>query len=190
MAGTREPNAEAVKDAFALYIKYNGDENRFDQIEQDMHRLGWSWFKKQQLKDKGRGEHHRDGWITKFGWANALKLHVAASQSVAATSAESLLAEAEFIRKDLFIEIKAAGVGRSKDLIWQHQNYSKACTDILAKLNDARDNYGNFLFFLQHLVKAAPGISPALAKEIVEAEDALIEWAENEFVVEEERPEE
>src|SRR5690606_16435766 len=186
--GTREPNAEAVKDAFALYIKYNGDEGRFGQIEEDMHRLGWTWFKKQQLKDKGHGEHHREGWITKFGWENSLRLHIASTQTAAATSAESLLAEAEFIRKELFIEIKTQGPRRSKDLVYQHQAYSKACTEILAKLNDARDNYGNFSYFWQHLLRAASAISPALAKELIEAEDAVIDWAEREFVIEEDKP--
>lgn len=185
----RESRPEMIKDAFALYIKYNGDEGKFAQIEQDMHRLGWASFHRAMLKDRGHGEHFRQGWISRHGWENALKLSIAATQTAAATSAESLLAENEFIRKAAYLEIAEQGVRASKDLIYQHNAYSQNCIKILEKLEAARDNYANFVYFLQALLKAAPTISPALAAEIVAAEEALIEWAETEFVVEEDRPE-
>lgn len=181
-------NSETVKDCFALYLKYNGD--RFDLIEEEMHRLGWTAFKKSVLFDR-RGknpDHHRDGWITKLGWKNALKLHLATAASASETSAESLLMENETIRKAAFMEIQAQGVRSSKDLIYQHNTYTQNCIKILDKLEAARDNYANFQKFLANLLKAATQISPALAKELCDAEDALIEWAEREFVVEEDRP--
>lgn len=185
----KESRPEMVKDAFALYIKYNGDESKFAQIEQDMHRLGWAAFKRAMLKDRGNGVHFREGWITRHGWENALKLSIAASQTASATSAESLLAENEFIRKAAYMEIAEQGVRASKDLIYQHNTYTQNCIKILDKLEAARDNYANFVYFLQALLRAAPSISPALAAEVVTAEDALLEWAESEFVVEEEKPE-
>lgn len=184
----RKHHPDEIKDAFSLYLKYNGE--RFDLMEQEMHRLGWTGFRKQLLFNRGRGDNYRDGWITKYGWENALKVHLANAATVAATSAESLLAENESIRKSAFIEIQAQGVRASKDLIYQHNLYTQNCIKILDKLEAARDNYGNFVFFLKHLVNAATKISPALAKEIVDAEEALIEWAEREFVVEEEKPDE
>ncbi len=179
-------NPEAVKDAFALYLKYNGDPKLFGQIEQDMQRLGWTWFKRSQLKNRGNGEHHREGWISKFGWENSLKLHVASSQRAAETSAESLLFENENIRKSAYMEIQMQGVRASKDLIYQHNIYTQNCIKILDKLEAARDNYANFVYFLDALLKAAPGISPALAREIVDAEEGLLDWAEREFVHEDE----
>lgn len=179
-------NPETIKDAFSLYLKYNG--GRFDVIEEEMHRLGWEGFRKQVFFDKGQGDNFRMGWINRFGWENALKLRLAVAGTAASTSAESLLYENETIRKAAFIEIEAQGVRASKDLIYQHNNYTQNCIKILAQLNDARDNYGNFVFFLKHLVAAAPGISPDLAMAICDAEDALLDWAEKEFVNESEKP--
>jgi len=181
-------NPETIKDAFALYLKYNGE--RFDLIEEEMHRLGWEGFRKQILFNRGKGENYRDGWIDRFGWKNALKVHLAQAATIAATSAESLLAENEAIRKAAYMEIQEQGVRANKDLVYQHNLYTQNCIKILDKLAEARDNYANFTFFLNHLLRAATHISPALAKELCDAEEPLIEWAEKEFVTEEEKPEE
>lgn len=175
---------EEISDCFDLYLMHNGE--RHDLIEQDMHRLGWTAFRKEILKSKGFGENRRDGWIDQYGWRKSLELKIATANTAARTSAESLLFEVESIRKKLFHEIEVQGIGRAgKDAIYQHDKYVNRSIEILAQLDKARDNYGNFVYFLQKLVAAAPQISPALAKEICEAEDGLIEWAEREFVTEE-----
>lgn len=183
-------NDEMVKDAFALYIKYAGE--KFDLIEREMKALGWHQFRQSALKDRKDGDGMREGLITRFGWDKALKKHLAdlASNTFAATSAERLLIENEYIRDQLFEEIKAKGVMLSKDAIWQHKRYTETCVKILDKLEAARDNYANFVFFFKHLMKAATTISPALARELCDAEDGIIEWAEAAFVVEEDKPEE
>lgn len=182
----RPHHPDEISDAFDLYLQFNGE--RFDLLEQEMRRKGWDAFKKQLLFDKGIGVNYRMGWISKYGWGNALKLKVATAGVVAATSAESLLFEVETLRKKIFIELETRGVGpTAKDLIYQHDKYVNRSIEILAQLEKARDNYANFIFFLQHLLKASTKISPALAAEICQAEDALIEWAEKEFVVEEEK---
>jgi len=183
MAGKRHTDEE-IKDAFSLYLKYGGE--RHDLIEADMQRLGWAGFRKALLTNRGKGENFREGWIAKYRWENSLKLHLASLTSVAATSAESLLAENEAIRKSAYIEIQTQGVRASKDLIYQHNTYTQNCIKILDKLEAARDNYANFTFFLNHLLGAAVEISPSLARELCEAEEALIDWAERKFVVEEE----
>lgn len=186
----KQLNEEMVKDCLALYLKYGGE--RHDLIEQDMHRLGWSSFKKGMLGDRGNGENYRAGLVNKFRWDLVLKKHLIdlATNTVAATSAEKLLVEAEFIRDAAFQEIKTLGVRASKDLIYQHNLYSQNCIKILDKLDAARDNYANFVFFLKHLLSAAPTISPSLTRELCDAEDALLDWAERQFVVEDERPDE
>lgn len=185
--GTKRHHPDEIKDCFALYLKYNGE--RFDLLEEEMHRLGWTGFRKQILFNRGKGGNFREGWIDSFAWKHALKVHLANVATVAATSAESLLAENEAIRKAAYAEIQLKGVGASKDVVWQHNQYTKNCIEILGKLEKARDNYGNFAFFLTHLLRGATRISPALAKELVDAEEALIEWAEREFVNEDEKPE-
>lgn len=178
---------EEISDCFDLYLMHNGE--RHDLIEKDMHRLGWTAFRKEILKSKGFGENRRDGWIDQFGWRKSLELKIATANTVAKTSAESLLFEVETIRKKLFTEIESQGVSRAgKDTVYQHDKYVNRSIEILAQLDKARDNYANFVFFLQKLVKAAMTVSPALAKEICDAEEGLIEWAEREFVTEEENP--
>lgn len=186
-------NEEMVKDAFALYLKNAGE--RFDLIEQEMHRLGWTSFKQSMLldrKDKSAAGGMREGLISRGRWDHALKKHLAelVTSSVAATSAEKLLIECEHIRDAAFEEIKVAGVKATKDLIWQHKQYADLSIKILDKLEAARDNYANFVFFLKHLLTSAATISPALAKELCDAEEPLLEWAESQFVIEEEKPEE
>lgn len=185
----KQLNEDMIKDCFALYLKYAGE--RFDLVEQDMHRLGWTSFKKAHLKDRKDGDAMREGYINRFRWDHALKKHLAdlATSSVAATSAEKLLMEAEYIRDGAFQEIKLQGVKASKELIWQHNQYTQNCIKILDKLEAARDNYANFVFFLKHLLASASTISPALAKELCDAEEPLLEWAEKQFVIEDERPE-
>lgn len=180
----RTINPNEVKAAFDLFLLHNGE--RHDLIEKEMHRLGWTAFRKEILKSKGFGENRRDGWIDYYGWQKSLEIKIATANTVARTSAESLLAEVETIRKKIFIELESLGVARSKDLVYQHDKYVNRSVEILAQLNDARDNYANFVFFLKHLLRAAPAISPQLAAEICEAEEALIEWAESEFVTSDE----
>ena len=177
-------NPEEIKACFELYLLHNGE--RHDLIEKEMHRLGWTAFRKAILKSKGFGPNRRDGWIDQYGWQKSLELKIATANTAATTSAESLLFEVEAIRKKIFVEVDAGGVGRAgKDLIYQHDKYVQRSIDILAQLDRARDNYANFVFFLQKLVAAAPKISPQLAKEICDAEEGLIEWAEAEFTTEE-----
>lgn len=172
-------NPETIKDCFALYLKYNGE--RLDLVEREMHDLGWVGFRKEILFNRGLGKNQRDGWIERFGWQKSLELKIATAGIAAQTSAESLLFEVETIRKKVFLEMAATGV-TNRDLVYQHDKYVQRTTDILAQLENARDNFGNFVFFLQHLLKAASAISPGLAKEICDAEDALLDWAEREFV--------
>lgn len=170
-----------IKDAFELYLKYNG--TRFDLIDKEMHQRGWVGFKaNSRLKNRGNGDGSRSGWIERFGWKKSLEMKAALAGTLAATSAESLLFEVEEIRKKIFMELQTLGVGKGqKDLVYQHDKYVARTTEILDKLDRARDNYANFVFFIQHLLKAATNISPALAAALMEAEEALIEWAESEF---------
>jgi hypothetical protein len=168
---------DQIKDAFELYLQFNGE--RFDLIETEMRKKGWTTFGKQNLLPKGKDENFREGWIQKYGWENALKIKIATLGTLAMTSAESLMHEVETIRKALFIELEANKL--DKDKLYLHDKYVARSIDILAELNDARDNHGNFILFLERLCGVAPQISPDLAKAIVDAKDGLLSWAESEF---------
>jgi len=183
----RKFHPDELKDAFRLYIDHSGE--RFDLIEAEMHRLGWSSFRKECLKSKGFGKNRREGLIERHGWESALKIHCATAGTLAATSAESLLGEVEEIRKLIYLELQAKGViTAGKDLVYQHDKYVQRSTEIMAKLANATDNYGNFVKFLQHLLKGATLISPSLARELCDAEDALLDWAEKNFAVDTSNP--
>jgi hypothetical protein len=168
---------DQIKDAFELYLQFNGE--RFDLIEEEMRKRGWEHFRAQNLKSRGKGVNRRDGWVAKYGWENALKIKIATMGTVAMTSAESLLFEVETIRKKLFLELESDKLDR--DRVYQHDKYVARSIDILAELNAARDNYGNFILFLERLCGAAPSISPKLAEALVEAREGLMDWAENAF---------
>jgi hypothetical protein len=173
---------DEIKDAFELYLKFNGE--RFDLIEAEMRLKGWTLFRKQKLLPRGKGEYYREGWILHYGWENALKIKIATAGTVAMTSAESLLYEVETIRKKLFIDLEVNKL--EKDKVYQHDKYVNRSIEILAELNDARDNFGNFIFFLERLCGAAMSISPKLAESLVEAKDGLMDWAESEFATKDE----
>lgn len=183
----RKFHPDELKDAFRLYLDHNGQ--RFDLIEKEMHRLGWTSFRKECINSRGFGKNRREGLVEKHGWDKALQIHIATAGTLAATSAESLLGEVEEIRKLIYLDLQATGVGKAgKDLIYQHDKYVQRSVEILAKLDSARDNYGNFVKFMKHLTKGAMKISPAFAEMLCEVEDPLIEWAEGEFVVLTEKP--
>lgn len=175
-------NPEEVDACYELFMRFNGA--NFPEIEKQMHRLGFVTFRAAKLKSRGFGENRREGWIEYFGWDHSLKLKAATAGLEVQTSAESLLAEVEGIRKRLYTELQAKGVTGNKDLIYQHRDYVEQSTKILDRLKDARDNYQNFVTFMRHLLAAAPKVSPTLARELIQAEDALIDWAQNEFAIE------
>ncbi|HEV7698650.1 MAG TPA: hypothetical protein VGO43_00330, partial [Pyrinomonadaceae bacterium] len=115
----RKFHPDELKLAFNLFIDHNGQ--RFDLIEKEMHRQGWTSFRKDCLKSKGLGENHREGLIEKHGWDKALQVHIATAGTLAKTSAESLLGEVEALRKLIYLDLVATGVGKAgKDLIYQH----------------------------------------------------------------------
>ena len=177
---------ECISDCFDLYVKYNG--SNFVAIEREMRARGWSTFTKQNIRKKVSGEYV--GWEIEFGWTKALEQINSNRGKAAMTSAEGLHHEVETIRTTIFNEILTRGVNDPdyKFLLWEHGKYVGKTADILKSLDSSRDNYANFIFFLKKLLGAATKISPDLARAICEAEDALLDWAEKEFVTSEDKP--
>ena len=69
----------------------------------------------------------------------------------------------------------------NRDLIWQHDKYSQRSAEILAQLENATDISRDFAQFLSFLITIAVKISPQLARELCNAEEAIIQHAKNEF---------
>jgi hypothetical protein len=182
----KKVHPDCISDCFDLYVKYNG--SNFPAIEREMREKGWTTFTKQNIRKKVDGEYV--GWESELGWQKALKQINENRGKAAMTSAEGLHQEVETVRTAIFEQIIEKGIKNpdNKWLLWEHGKYVAKTADILKSLDGARDNYANFVFFLKHLLAAATRISPDLAKSICEAEDALLDWAEKEFVTAEEKP--
>ena len=169
---------ECIEDAFELYLKYNGE--RFDLIEREMRLKGWTGFDKQSLFNRGIGENFREGWIDRYGWKKTLETYLAAKSKTILTSGEKLLFEVETIREKLFAKIESSGVN-NRDLIWQHDKYARRSAEIMAQIEAANHDTRDFAEFLKFLITISISISPALARELVNAEEALIRRAKDEF---------
>lgn len=169
---------ECIEDAFALYLKYNGE--RFDLIEAEMRRKGWIGFNKRCLTNRGKGENFREGWIERYQWKKALESYQAAKIKTVLTNEEKLYQEVETIREQLFNQIQATGVN-NRDLIYQHRDYSQRSAEILAQIEKARDISRDFAQFLSLLMTISLKISPTLARELCDAEEAIIKYAKDEL---------
>lgn len=169
---------ECIEDAFELYLKYNGE--RFDLIEREMRLKGWLKFDKQCLQNRGIGEHFREGWIERFGWKNALEIHLTGKIKSIRSSGEKLLSEVEIIREKIFERLQTHGVD-NRDLVYQHDKYSQRSAEILEQLEKAKNDSRNFAQFLSFLINISVSISPNLARELCNAEDAIIKRAKEEF---------
>lgn len=182
----KKVSPECISDCFDLYLKYNG--SNFPAIQREMREKGWSTFSSQNIRKRIDGEHV--GWESEFGWKKALEEINAKRGQVAMTSVEELHHEVEIVRKTVFETLQRLGVSdpANKWLLWEHRHYVEKTAYILGSLDKACDNYANFIFFLKNLLAAATKISPDLARSLCEAEDPLLDWAEKNFVTEEEKP--
>ena len=169
---------ECIEDAFALYLKYNGE--RFDLIEREMRLRGWHSFDKQCLSNRGKNDNFREGWIERFGWKSALAINLAAKSKNFLTNAEKVYYEVETIREKLFEQIRSSGVN-NRDLIWQHDKYAQRSAELLSSIENAKDISRDFAEFLSLLITIAVKISPTLARELCNAEDAIIKHAKEEL---------
>lgn len=168
---------QCLEDAFDLYLKYKGE--RFDLIERDMRLKGWS-FNKQCLKNRGKGLHFRQGWIEKYQWAKTLAIYLTAKDKTILTAGQKLLQEVEIVREQIFNHIQASGVS-NRDLVWQHDKYVQRSAEILAQIETAANPLRDFAAFWKFLVTTSLTISPSLARELVNAEEAVIKRARDEF---------
>ena len=169
---------EAIEFCFGLFLRYNGE--NFDRIEQDMRAAGWLGFTKQLLFSRGLEQHRRDGWIEKFGWKAALEIHLANKSKQLLSRREKTLLEVETIRERIYEQITARGVD-NRDLVWQHDKYSERSARLLAELELARQSSSDFAAFWKFLLTTALAVSPQLARELVNAEDAILHRAKQEF---------
>jgi len=169
---------EAVQRCLELYLHFNG--GSFDRIEAEM-RKEWPGWSKNNLYDRGKGRKFRPGWVTLYGWKNALELKVATSGQSAATSAELLFLEIEVVRRRLAKEMATKGSKAEKDLVYQHRDYCKLSIDALARLEAARDNLAGFAKFWSDLLNWLPKISEKASRELLKVAEPVMDRAKFEY---------
>lgn len=172
----KKTSPQAIEDAFQLYLKYNGE--RFDLIEKEMREKGWANFSRQRIRKRVGDEYI--GWEIDFGWKSALEKYLSTKAVNFLSNAEKVYSEVETIREQLFNQILATGVN-NRDLVWQHDKYSQRSAELLEQIEKANRDNLNFPEFLNFLISISMSISPALARELVNNEDAIIRRAKDEF---------
>ncbi|HEV7377764.1 MAG TPA: hypothetical protein VGN95_23815 [Pyrinomonadaceae bacterium] len=165
---------EAIQDCQRLYLKFNGQQH--DRIQAEM-RKTWPGWSKQNLYTRGKGPNQKIGWIDKYGFEEALRLHLALRPTGAQGAAEKIFTEIEAIRKTLFEKVKTLGPKAERDLIYQHRDYTKLSIEALSKLNGAGDTFEGFVAFWERLLDLLTEIEPKAATELLKVSDAVIEKA-------------
>lgn len=177
----RPYSAEAIEECQRLYLRFNGQHH--DRIESKMRRT-WPGWSKQNLYTRGAGANLKIGWIEKYGWEEALKLHLASRPEGTLTSAEKVFNEIEEIRRKIYEQIKTVGA-TDRDLIYQHRDYSKLSIDALNKINGAGHTFDGFVAMWERLLDWLPEISEKALTELLQCSDAVIEKAVAEYGKEE-----
>ncbi len=168
--------AEAIEDAFALYLRFHGRE--WHRIDAAMHRKGYVKFRASRLFPSAKD---RVGWIEKYGWENALKIHLENLPTAALTNAQKLVREVEAVRKRLYEKIEPKGAALDPQILQLHRDYSKLSIEALTKVEAARDTLGGFVSFYERFIEWITDIDSKTARAILKVEDLIIERAEQEF---------
>jgi hypothetical protein len=169
---------EAIEDALRLYLKFNGQQH--DLLEKEM-RKKWPGWSKQNLHTRGSGRNQKLGWIDKYGWEEALRLHLQTRPAGLRTSAEQVFHEIEQIRKKLFDAIQTLGANASSDLIYQHRDYSKLFMEAETKLRGATSTLEDFVAMWERLLEWLPAISAQALRELLKVAEQVLEKAALEY---------
>ena len=169
---------EAIAHCLSLYLKFNGQQH--DRIEREMRRK-WPGWSKQNLYTRGKGSNLKVGWVEKYGWEEALRLHLAARPKEALTAAEQIFLEIEAIRKKVYEQISAKGASFDRDLVYQHRDYTKLSIEALAKLSGAGQTFETFVAFWEWLLDELTGLAPAAAAELLKVTEQVIDRAAEKY---------
>lgn len=175
----KQYNAEAVEQCLRLYLKYNGQQHA--RIEQDMRRLGYAGWRRNNLYDRGKGKNVREGWINKYQWEKTRLERLAQAPMTTLSNAEKLVREIEEVRRYLYVEIAAVGGRVDKDRLQLHRDYCNLSIGALTKVEAARDTLSAWVSFWERLIDWSVDIDARLAKTLVKHAEALIGRAEKEF---------
>jgi hypothetical protein len=163
----------AIDTCLTLYLKYGG--KNFDAIEREM-RKEWSSWSKQLLHTKGTGKDARLGWIDKYGFENALKIHLENKVENVLDDTNKLYQDIKAIRETLAKKAKDLEATAS-DL----QNFAKyADLEIKARnlLDLSKSNLETFAEAFELIGEWLREIDPKIAAAYAKHGEKLIEKAE------------
>jgi len=171
---------DAIRQCLRFYLDHNGQQH--DLIEKKMQKAGWSGWKKQNLYDRGKGKQTRLGWISKYGFEKALRIHLAQLPTPALNDAQKLVQEVGVVRELLYSEIQATAVSKvEKERLQLHRDYCNLTISALTKVEAAKDTLGAWVHFWERLLDWSVDIDIKLARTLKKHSQALIDRAEEEF---------
>jgi len=177
----RQYSAKAVEDAFALFLRFKG--GSWHRIDQEMARKGYVGFKaKSVFPDRGQGEKRRDGWINKYNWREALKLHLENLPNAALNDAQKLCREVKLVRTRLYEGISAKGPANADAQTLQlYRDFCKLSIEAITKVHEAQDTFSGFVSNWERLLDWITQEAPKTARELLKIEDLILKHAEEEF---------
>ena len=171
-------DAEAIDKCLRLYLKFNG--SQFTRIEEEMRKVYPGW-RRSYLLNRGQGKNFKQGWIEKYNWETALRLHLAQKPTATLNNAEKLVREIEDVRGFLAVEIKSQSGKVDKERLQLHRDYCNLSIAALTKVEAARDTLGAWVVFWEKLLDWLPDIDMKAARALVKLSDEIIARAEEEF---------
>jgi hypothetical protein len=178
-------SSEAIDFCRRLYVKYFGKQH--DRIEKEMHRAGWTGWRKINLhgrKRKGEGRGETLGWIEKYGFDTALDRALVRQPTAALNTAQDLVNKIDAVLGQLDRQVSAKGANiddESFRVVQLHRDYCKLKIDALTRVEAAKDTLGGWVSFWERLIDWAPDIDIKLARLMVKHSDQIIARAEQEF---------
>jgi hypothetical protein len=163
---------EAIDLARKLYCKYAG--KNFPAIEAEMQKVypGWS---KQNLIDRGKGKAVRFGWITRYGFDNALKIHMQKLTESVNDDEQDLYLGIKTSRKEL--QKKVVGAKPTRDELYQYRDFCKLEIEARRNLDLSRDNLETFVAGYEKLLGWLSGIDKKAAVMLIKHGEKLAELA-------------
>jgi hypothetical protein len=164
---------EAVDLCLTLYLKYGGQ--NFDAVQREMKREYPAWSKG-LLHSKGTGKDARLGWMDKYGWQNALKLHLENKVERVQNDTQKLYQDIKTIRETLAKKAKSLDA-TATDL----QLFAKYCElEIKARqtLELSKSNLETFADSYELICSWLPDVDAAVGKGFLKCGDKLIQMAE------------
>ena len=183
MAG-KHYSAEAIEDAYRLFLRFNGDPRQWHRIDAEMAKKGYVGFKARNcLPDRSAPgkKNYREGWITKFGWEKGLAIHLATKPTATLNSAQRLARQIEEVCERLFKNFEVKGSETDEKSLQLLRDYFKLRIEALTKVAEARDTLGGFVSFWERFIDWITDIEPKTARALLNVEDLILERAEKEF---------